>query len=107
MLGLDCANGVGATAIKTIADLIKNDLYIQCFNIDIDTKELLNNQCGAEFVQKDVKYPSNISKVNEQINKFASFDGDADRLIYFLKKGDTPLVIDGDKQFALLMLYIT
>lgn len=48
-----------------------------------------------------------MNKVNEKINKFASFDGDADRLIYFMKKGDTPLVIDGDKQFALLMLYIT
>lgn len=48
-----------------------------------------------------------MNKVNEKINKFASFDGDADRLIYFMKKGDTPLVIDGDKQFALLMFYIT
>jgi hypothetical protein len=31
----------------------------------MDTKELLNNNCGAEFVQKDLKYPSNISIVNE------------------------------------------
>ena len=63
-----------------------DDLYIQSFNTDMDTKELLNNNCGAEF---------------------ASFYGDADRLIYFAKKGDAPMVIDGDKQFALLMLYIT
>jgi phosphomannomutase len=38
--------------------------------------------------------------------KYASFDGDADRLIYFWKDADKALVIDGDKQFALLSLYI-
>jgi phosphomannomutase len=38
----------------------------------------------------------------------ASFDGDADRLIYFWKYSDDwPRVIDGDKQFALLTLYIS
>ena len=37
--------------------------------------------------------------------KVACFDGDADRLIYF-KNAGKPIIIDGDKQFSLLMLYI-
>jgi len=42
------------------------------------------------------------------ITKMASFDGDADRLIYFWKySDDLPRVIDGDKQFVLLTLYIS
>ena len=42
-------------------------------------------------------------------DKVASFDGDADRLIYFKRGKDsasTPVVIDGDKQFSLLMMYV-
>lgn len=41
------------------------------------------------------------------MTKSCSFDGDADRLIYFTKgKSSKPTVIDGDKQFALIMMYI-
>jgi len=36
----------------------------------------------------------------------ACFDGDADRLIYFRRTDDKPVVIDGDKQFSLLMMYV-
>ena len=36
-----------------------------------------------------------------------SFDGDADRQIYFYGDQDSNLtIIDGDKQFALIMMYI-
>jgi len=39
--------------------------------------------------------------------KCASFDGDADRLVYFFQGEDSKLrIIDGDKQFALIMMYI-
>ena len=58
----------------------------------------LNEGCGAEYVHKDQKFPSQFSAgVGE---KSASFDGDADRLIYFYKGKDgdiIPTIIDGDK----------
>ena len=39
--------------------------------------------------------------------KVVSFDGDAQRLVYFSRvKNKAPLVIDGDKQFCLIMHYI-
>jgi phosphoacetylglucosamine mutase len=43
------------------------------------------------------------------LTKGCSFDGDADRLIYFRKgtgKNEKIDVIDGDKQFALIMMYV-
>jgi phosphoacetylglucosamine mutase len=49
-------------------------------------------------VHKDQKFPLQFSAgVGD---KCASFDGDADRLIYFYKAKDgdtTPTIIDGDK----------
>jgi phosphoacetylglucosamine mutase len=51
-------------------------------------------------------FPANTEKF-EGIRKFASFDGDADRLIYFWCTAKNELkLIDGDKQFALLSVYI-
>ena len=44
---------------------------------------MLNEQCGAEYVHKDVKFPLNFEAKSGA--KCASFDGDADRLIYFYK----------------------
>lgn len=105
-IAVDCANGVGSIHLARIAEQLKGHLEITAFNTDIAEKVLLNSYCGAEFVQKDNKLPANIDKL-EDMNKFASFDGDADRLIYFMRTGTDGLkVIDGDKQFALLSVYI-
>lgn len=68
---------------------------------------MLNEECGAEYVHKDQKFPLNFKA--EVGGKCASFDGDADRLIYFYKESEgatTPTIIDGDKQFALILMYI-
>lgn len=72
--------------------------------------DLLNEECGAEYVHKDQKLPSNFSaKGGKPGLKCASFDGDADRLIYFYQRAEgdqVPIIIDGDKQFALILMYI-
>jgi phosphomannomutase len=38
----------------------------------------------------------------------ASFDGDADRLIYYYKDSQNKklVIIDGDKQFAFIVMYV-
>ena len=77
-------------------------------NTRVETKKLVNHECGAEFVQKDIQYPTEYD-LNSSPTKGCSFDGDADRLIYFRKgtgKNERVDVIDGDKQFALIMMYV-
>jgi phosphoacetylglucosamine mutase len=100
---LDCANGVGAPQFKItygkLQELFGGDLPLEVKIINDDAKpDLLNEGCGAEYVHKDQKFPLQFSAgVGE---KCASFDGDADRLIYFYKAKDgdvTPTIIDGDK----------
>ena len=44
-----------------------------------------------------------------ELKRIASFDGDADRLMYMKRAKSSierPEVIDGDKQFTLIMAYI-
>ena len=56
-------------------------------------------------MHKETKLPSGVDASSPK--KAAAFDGDADRLIYFKNLGDKPVIIDGDKQFILIMLYVS
>ena len=57
---LDCANGVGALPMDMIANRIRSSIDIQLVNTATDNPEILNEGCGAEFVHKEVKHPSNV-----------------------------------------------
>ena len=104
-LVLDCANGVGALPMHGIVKALRGYLEIELVNTNTNEPELLNEGCGAEFVHKDAKLPTGVDANSPK--KAACFDGDADRLMYFKNLGEKPVIIDGDKQFCLLMLYIT
>lgn len=86
---LDCSGGVGASKIAEFSHLLSLTLR----NTD---KEMLNEGCGAEHVQKTQTLPVNFTGSED---KSASFDGDADRLVYF--KGTS--VLGGDKLMALYL----
>ncbi|TNV80721.1 hypothetical protein FGO68_gene10832 [Halteria grandinella] len=114
---LDCANGVGSIQFKLNLELMaeifggKDKVPLNVTIINDDEKpDLLNEECGAEYVHKDQQLPHNFAlKGGRPGIKCASFDGDADRLIYFYQRteGDkVPVIIDGDKQFALILMYI-
>ena len=77
---LDCANGVGATAMTDVinAPEFQQRLNIKTINTDPEPTHL-NDGCGAEFVHKDQKLPSNWSAAEDANKKCAAFDGDADR----------------------------
>ena len=76
-------------------------------NCKTNDKKLLNNECGAEFIHKEVQYPTNYAPYTGPSTKACAFDGDADRLIYFTQgEANKPEIIDGDKQFVLIMTYI-
>ena len=103
---LDCANGVGAIPMQEVVKILDPYLKITLINTDTKNKAKLNEGCGAEFVHKEMTEPNELT--NDMPSKVACFDGDADRLIYFKRTGakKNPLIIDGDKQFAFIMMYV-
>lgn len=58
-------------------------------------------KCGADFVKVQQKPPNNLPESNdEKIRKYCSFDGDADRIVYYYidKNEKTQFyLLDGDK----------
>ncbi|WUR03825.1 phosphoacetlyglucosamine mutase [Vairimorpha necatrix] len=94
----DTANGI-------VEQNILDDFNIQIIN---DESGILNEKCGADFVNTQKKLP--ILKYDFKSSKnhqlFASFDGDADRLILFTLKNGFEM-LDGDAQAIILSKYFT
>lgn len=94
---VDCSNGIGGLRFAPIAQKLN---FGQLFNVD-DLQEL-NAGCGAEFVQKGQLPPSNLPPGA----RFASFDGDADRVVCFYVDGTQFRLLDGDKIASLFASFI-
>lgn len=78
-LFVDSSDGVGGIGF---IDLNKSvGLTATILNSGKEEKAYLNDRCGAEFVQKEKKFPRNFGEVAKNM-KSACFDGDADRLVY-------------------------
>jgi phosphoacetylglucosamine mutase len=83
-LQLDCSGGVGFAVMQTL-----NLDWIELINSDPSE---LNLHCGAEYAHKERKLPRNM-----QLNKkSASFDGDADRVVYYKSSSDLE-VLGGER----------
>ncbi|KAF8788427.1 phosphoacetylglucosamine mutase-like [Argiope bruennichi] len=90
---VDGANGVGAMKLKELQSYI-DSLQFQIFNDG--SNGILNFKCGADFVKVGQNPPEGC--VIESGKKYASFDGDADRLVYYYKDcTGTFYLLDGDK----------
>lgn len=106
---VDCANGVGAPRFRDLLQHIPSDLLEVEFR---NESGQLNHLCGADFVKIAQKLPANFKSEDVGAEpKCASFDGDADRLIYFRAKGAEPNgsaaeLFDGDKIACLYAMYI-
>ncbi|THV07732.1 phosphoacetylglucosamine mutase [Dendrothele bispora CBS 962.96] len=104
---IDCANGVGAIAAKTLAAHLGDTLPIVLENTAITTEGALNNACGADFVKTSQKLPPSLSNVLKPGQRACSLDGDADRLIYFyLDERGSFHMLDGDKIAGLVAAFI-
>lgn len=102
---LDCANGVGAKTMREILKRVDFTKYLQFELINEAELEFLNAQCGAEYVQKDQLVPRSW---NHPDQKCVAFDGDADRQVYYYQDAQGAFrCLDGDKQFALIMKYVS
>ncbi|CAH8586197.1 unnamed protein product [Schistosoma turkestanicum] len=90
-LNVDCAHGVGSKVLERFRSYFSSvkclrKLILHLYNTDTENKELLNQDCGADFVKITLHAPK-LTPPNEQSmmypDRWATIDGDADRLIYF------------------------
>ncbi|XP_017738111.1 PREDICTED: phosphoacetylglucosamine mutase isoform X2 [Rhinopithecus bieti] len=102
-LKVDCANGIGALKLKEMEHYFSQGLSVQLFNDG--SKGKLNHLCGADFVKSHQKPPQGMEiKSNERC---CSFDGDADRIVYYYHDADGHFhLIDGDKIATLISSFL-
>lgn len=100
---LDGANGVGAIKIKSLLPHLGGLLKIETYNDG--TQGRLNHMCGADFVKVYQKAPEGIPL--DVGVRCVSFDGDADRVIYFYHDENQGFhLLDGDKIATLVASYL-
>lgn len=111
---VDASNGVGMYNLQRIENHISG---LQVIN---KGDSILNHECGADYVKAQKKPPKSLpsmtrkeslkeeelkEKMEENVH-YASFDGDADRLIYFYFKNDEFVLLDGDRISCLFALFV-
>ncbi|KAI8873364.1 phosphoglucomutase/phosphomannomutase domain-containing protein [Ramicandelaber brevisporus] len=103
---VDCANGIGAPALRAFADYVGQDvLNVRIINDNTSDPAILNAKCGADHVKTQQTYPAGLdAQVGE---RYCAFDGDADRLVYFYRnEKDGFKLLDGDNIATLTALFI-
>ncbi|KAG0330108.1 Phosphoacetylglucosamine Mutase [Dissophora globulifera] len=104
-LTLDCANGVGAPKFKEFLPHLDDALSVKIVNDDVDNPSKLNLNSGADFVKTQQRGPIGLKMAPQE--RYASFDGDADRLVYYYQDDDNTFkLLDGDKIAGLAAMYI-
>lgn len=103
-LVLDCADGVGAAKAERLQAALGSLLRLELRNTGAGE---LNEGAGAEFVQKQRALPRGVSPAADAGKRFASLDGDADRVVFFeAGAGGELTLLDGDKIAALAALFV-
>ncbi|KAG6194459.1 hypothetical protein E4U10_002894 [Claviceps purpurea] len=107
-LSVDCANGVGGPKLAELLKYIPkgiNGFNVQLVNDDVIRPELLNRECGADWV-KTRQQPPLTHKPPPHV-RCCSLDGDADRLIYhWLDPIYGFFLLDGDRIATLFALFM-
>lgn len=100
---VDGADGIGGEKLESLKGLL-NGLCIEVRN---SGNGVLNEGVGADYVQKEKVVPRGFGPADVGI-RCASFDGDADRLVYFLVQPNSNKIelVDGDKIMALFALFL-
>lgn len=101
-LSVDGANGIGALKVREMEGHLERELQISLFN---DGSGKLNHQCGADYVKVQQKAPTGI-KMNAG-DRCCSFDGDADRIVYYYSDSEGQFhLMDGDKIATLISTFL-
>ncbi|XP_034556024.1 phosphoacetylglucosamine mutase [Notolabrus celidotus] len=102
-LSVDGANGIGALKVREMESHLKKELHLSLFNDGSEGK--LNYQCGADFVKVQQKPPKGM-KMNLG-ERSCSFDGDADRIVYYYTDPEGKFhLLDGDKIATLISTFL-
>ncbi|KAJ8274721.1 hypothetical protein COCON_G00093460 [Conger conger] len=100
---VDGANGIGALKMREMEPFLQKELKISLHNDGSQGK--LNFLCGADYVKVQQKPPEGI-KMNAG-ERCCSFDGDADRIVYyFINSAGQFHLLDGDKIATLISTYL-
>lgn len=110
-LSVDCANGVGAIALKRLLKYLPAEddaaggIKINIVNDCVEDPAVLNEKCGADYVKSGQRAPENFS--GKALDRWASYDGDADRILYyFVEEGKVFRLLDGDRIASLAATFI-
>jgi len=88
-------------------DYLGSALELIPHNTAVDTLGVLNHQCGADYVKTQQRLPPSLVNVLQPGQRACSFDGDADRLMYYyLDERGQFHMLDGDKIAALVANFI-
>ncbi|XP_051909391.1 phosphoacetylglucosamine mutase isoform X2 [Hippocampus zosterae] len=101
-LTVDGANGIGALKLREMERHLKRELQISLFN---EGHGKLNHQCGADFVKVQQKPPTGVKVQSGE--RCCSFDGDADRIVYYYTDSEDHFhLLDGDKMATLITTFL-
>ena len=112
-LVVDCANGVGAPALQKLQKYIPAaSLPFEVLRTAISTPGALNSGCGADYVKTTQSLPAGLESEVQADSRMCSFDGDADRIVFYYLRGDPRekasfRLLDGDKIAALAADWIS
>ncbi|WRT69455.1 uncharacterized protein IL334_006441 [Kwoniella shivajii] len=110
-LYVDCANGVGAVALKDFTDALGDLLPVHPLNTATTTQGALNHMCGADFVKTKQALPPSVHSsgvLSKPGSRACSFDGDADRIVfYYLNEEKANFrLLDGDKIAVMVAMFL-
>lgn len=98
---IDAANGIGGPKVLKLAQRCSDIFKVTVVNNDYENPEALNVNSGADYVKTNQKLPQGITP--EPMKLYASFDGDADRVVfYYTDDSEVFHLLDGDKISTLL-----
>jgi phosphoacetylglucosamine mutase len=98
-INVDCANGIGSITLEKIKDKY-NLTNINIINNNISDVIALNNGCGSDYVCNNKLIPTGEKCENIL---YSSFDGDADRVVFYYEKEGKFNLLDGDYISALYL----
>lgn len=102
---IDAANGVGGPKVKELARYLGGLIDISVVNDKADQPSLLNQDSGADHVKTQQRLPANLEPV--PLKLYASFDGDADRIVFFFLDAESQFkLLDGDKIATLVASFL-
>lgn len=103
---VDAANGIGGPKLIALANHLEGLLSVTVVNNEYINPNALNVNSGADFVKTNQKLPQGISP--KPFDLYASFDGDADRVVFYYSDDDSVFhLLDGDKISTLLAAFIS